>query len=56
MSVWEMCPMWLSPAPSLYEKSSGKIAIYYGGADTVTALAFCKIDEVLEFLKNNSEL
>lgn len=44
------------PCASLYEKSSGKIAIYYGGADTVTALAFCKIDEVLEFLKNNSEL
>jgi len=44
------------PCASLYEESTGKIAIYYGGADTVTALAFCKVDEVLEFLKKNSEL
>ena len=26
-------------------------AIYYGAADTVTALAFCHISEVLAFLK-----
>ncbi len=44
------------PCAALYEQSSGKIAIYYGGADTVTALAFCKLDEVLTFLKDNSEL
>jgi beta-1,4-mannooligosaccharide/beta-1,4-mannosyl-N-acetylglucosamine phosphorylase len=44
------------PCAALYEQASGKIAIYYGGADTVTALAFCKLDEVLNFLKENSEL
>ncbi|GAP22177.1 glycoside hydrolase family 130 protein [Leptolinea tardivitalis] len=44
------------PCASLYQESTGKIAIYYGGADTVTALAFCKVDEVLDFLKKNSEL
>ena len=44
------------PCAALFEQSSGKIAIYYGGADTVTCLAFCKIDEILYFLKNNSEL
>jgi beta-1,4-mannooligosaccharide/beta-1,4-mannosyl-N-acetylglucosamine phosphorylase len=38
----------------LYDKPTGRIAIYYGGADTVTGLAFCRIDEVLDFLKHDS--
>jgi len=41
------------PCAALYDEPTGRIAIYYGGADTVTALAFCKIDEVLDFVKNN---
>lgn len=44
------------PCAALYDQPSGRIAIYYGGADTVTALAFCKLEEVLDFLKHNSEL
>jgi beta-1,4-mannooligosaccharide/beta-1,4-mannosyl-N-acetylglucosamine phosphorylase len=32
----------------------GRIAIYYGAADTVTGLAFCRRDEVLAFMKENS--
>ncbi len=35
---------------------AGRVAIYYGCADTVTGLAFCYLDEVIEFTKNNSEL
>ena len=42
------------PCAALYDPPTGRIAIYYGGADTVTALAFCKMDEVLDFLKENS--
>ena len=41
------------PCAALYDEPSGRIAIYYGGADTVTALAFCRIEEVLDFLKKN---
>jgi len=44
------------PCASLYDESTGRIAIYYGGADTVTALAFTYLDDVLYFLKNNSEV
>lgn len=44
------------PCATLYDEPTGRIAIYYGGADTVTALAFTKMDEVLDFLRNNSEL
>jgi beta-1,4-mannooligosaccharide/beta-1,4-mannosyl-N-acetylglucosamine phosphorylase len=44
------------PCSALYDEPSGRIAIYYGGADTVTALGFCKMSEVLDFLNDNSEL
>lgn len=44
------------PCAALYDEPSGRIAIYYGGADTVTALAFCRMRELLEFLKHNSEI
>jgi beta-1,4-mannooligosaccharide/beta-1,4-mannosyl-N-acetylglucosamine phosphorylase len=42
------------PCASLYDPPSGRIAIYYGCADTVTSLAFCKLDEVLEYLYHES--
>jgi beta-1,4-mannooligosaccharide/beta-1,4-mannosyl-N-acetylglucosamine phosphorylase len=42
------------PCASLFDPPTGRLAIYYGGADTVTCLAFAKIDEVFEFLKMNS--
>ncbi len=44
------------PCAALYDEPTGRIAIYYGGADTVTALAFGKRDEILDFLKHNSEV
>jgi len=44
------------PCSTLYDQPSGRIAIYYGGADTVTALAFAHLEEVLAFVKTNSEL
>jgi beta-1,4-mannooligosaccharide/beta-1,4-mannosyl-N-acetylglucosamine phosphorylase len=44
------------PCAALYEEPTGRIAIYYGGADTVTALAFTYRDDILAFLKHNSEL
>jgi len=42
------------PCAALHDEPSGRIAIYYGGADTVTALAFCRLDEVLAWLKENA--
>jgi beta-1,4-mannooligosaccharide/beta-1,4-mannosyl-N-acetylglucosamine phosphorylase len=44
------------PGAALTDAETGRIAIYYGCADTVTGLAFCYVDEVLDFLKSNSEL
>lgn len=44
------------PCAALADAPTGRIAIYYGAADTVTALAFTQIDELLDFIKTNSEL
>lgn len=32
----------------------GRMAIYYGGADTVVCLAFAYVDELVDFVKSNS--
>ncbi|MBK8046382.1 MAG: glycoside hydrolase family 130 protein [Anaerolineales bacterium] len=44
------------PCAALTDAETGRIAIYYGAADTVTGLAFCQVDEVLDWLKANSEI
>jgi beta-1,4-mannooligosaccharide/beta-1,4-mannosyl-N-acetylglucosamine phosphorylase len=41
------------PCATLIDAPTGRIAIYYGGADTVTGLAFAYVDEVVEFVKHN---
>lgn len=42
------------PCATLVDSATGRMAIYYGGADTVTCLAFAKVDELMEFIKSNS--
>jgi beta-1,4-mannooligosaccharide/beta-1,4-mannosyl-N-acetylglucosamine phosphorylase len=32
------------------------LAVYYGGADTVICLAFAYLDEIIDFVKNNSKV
>ena len=44
------------PCAALCDAPSGRIAIYYGGADTVVCLAFAFIDEVIDFIKGNSDV
>jgi beta-1,4-mannooligosaccharide/beta-1,4-mannosyl-N-acetylglucosamine phosphorylase len=41
------------PCAALIDAPTGRLAIYYGGADTVTGLAFAYVDEVVEFVKRN---
>ncbi len=43
------------PCANVCDADTGKIAIYYGAADTCTALAFAQIDELIEHIKANSE-
>lgn len=39
------------PCAALSDSATGRIAIYYGCADTCTGLCFCYLDEVLDFIK-----
>ena len=46
----------LFPCAALTCSATGRIAIYYGAADTSVGLAFCQVDELLTFVRQNSEL
>lgn len=42
------------PCASLLDAPTGRMAIYYGCADTVTGLAFAYVTEMIDFVKANS--
>jgi beta-1,4-mannooligosaccharide/beta-1,4-mannosyl-N-acetylglucosamine phosphorylase len=42
------------PCAALCDAETGRLAIYYGAADTVTGLAFAYVDELVEFAKKSS--
>ncbi|MBQ9275126.1 MAG: glycoside hydrolase family 130 protein [Succinivibrio sp.] len=44
------------PCAALADAATGRIAIYYGAADTYSALAFTTADQVLTEIKTNSEV
>ncbi|HJX70999.1 MAG TPA: glycosidase, partial [Bacteroidales bacterium] len=43
------------PCQNLYDPDSGKITIYYGAADTYTAIAFGYADEIIRYVKDHHE-
>jgi beta-1,4-mannooligosaccharide/beta-1,4-mannosyl-N-acetylglucosamine phosphorylase len=40
------------PCAALVDGGTGRLAIYYGCADTVTGLVFGKVDEIVDFIKH----
>lgn len=44
------------PCANLYDADTGRIAVYYGTADTCTAVAFTQVDELIGYIKKNSEV
>jgi len=42
------------PCAALCDADTGRLAIYYGAADTVTGLAFAYVDELIDFARGNS--
>ena len=44
------------PCATLCDADTGRMAIYYGAADTCTAVAFAHVDELIEYIKHNSEV
>ena len=43
------------PCATLVDKDTGRIAIYYGAADTYVALAFTTVDEIMDYIKAHSK-
>lgn len=41
------------PCAALHDRATGRLAIYYGGADTVTALSFAYLDDLVDFVISN---
>jgi len=44
------------PCAALADPDTGRIAVYYGAADTYSAVAYTQVDELVEYIKNNSEV
>jgi len=44
------------PCANLYDAKTGRIAIYYGCADTYVGLAFTEVDTVVNYIKEHSQL
>ena len=48
-------PNVIFPCAALCDRDTGRLAIYYGAADTVVALAFARLDEVVSYVKAHAE-
>ena len=48
-------PNVIFPCATVHDAKSGRIAIYYGAADTYMALAFTTVNELVTFCKNHHE-
>ena len=42
------------PCATIHDSESGKIALYYGCADSYVGLAFTKLDEIVDYIKTHS--
>jgi len=41
------------PCATICDADTGRIAIYYGAADTYVSLAFTRLEDVVSFIKEN---
>lgn len=44
----------LFPCAALQDEANGRLAIYYGAADTSTCVAYCEVDALLDWIKTSS--
>jgi beta-1,4-mannooligosaccharide/beta-1,4-mannosyl-N-acetylglucosamine phosphorylase len=49
-------PKLVFPSSALFDWTTTRLAIYYVGADTATALTFGYLEEVVDFVKTTSQL
>jgi beta-1,4-mannooligosaccharide/beta-1,4-mannosyl-N-acetylglucosamine phosphorylase len=55
---WYECvgdvPNVVFPNAAILDPETGRLSVYYGCADTCVGVAFCQIEELIEFIKENS--
>lgn len=44
------------PCATIHDSDSGRIAIYYGAADSYVGVAFCQLEEIVEYIKKYNKL
>ena len=44
------------PCATIHDSESGRIALYYGCADSYVGLAFTKLDEIVDYIKAHSHV
>ena len=42
------------PCATIHDAATGRIAVYYGAADSYVGLAFTTVDEVVSYIKEHS--
>lgn len=52
--VFGHVPNVVFPCAALHDEATGRLAIYYGAADTCTCVAYSTVDRMVEFTKANS--
>lgn len=43
------------PCATIHDAATGRIAVYYGCADTYVGVAFTTVNEVVDYIKANSQ-
>ena len=44
------------PCATIHDSASGRIAIYYGAADSYVGLAFTRLDDIMDYIKEHSRI
>jgi len=44
------------PCATIHDSETGRIALYYGSADSYVGLAFTQFDEIVDYIKEHSVL
>ena len=44
------------PCATLHDPDTGRIAVYYGASDSYVGLAFGNLDEIIDYIKDNSKV
>ena len=44
------------PCATIHDADTGRIAIYYGAADSYVGLAFTEIDDIVDYIKEHSHI